>query len=142
MDELKNCKVCGKIYTSNGFNNVCNNCISRDEDDFEKIREYLYLHPHASMYEVATNLEITINKIKHYLRDGRIEIIEKDNQFLTCNTCGKPIHTGWYCDECLKTSNQDLKSSHTGSSSGESQSSLNKSIKTDSKINFLSKNKK
>ena len=53
MDELKNCSICGKVYQSNEFINVCPNCVEHEENDFEAIREYLYQHPHASIYEVA-----------------------------------------------------------------------------------------
>ena len=42
MDELKNCSVCGKVYQSNEFANVCPNCVEHEENDFETIREYLY----------------------------------------------------------------------------------------------------
>ena len=73
-----------------------------------KPSENTYIHHSlASIYEVATNLDLTINKIKHFLRDGRIEVVEKDNQFLSCKTCGKPIHSGWYCEDCLKQSKSD-----------------------------------
>lgn len=143
MDELKNCKLCGKLYQSNAITNACPSCIEHDIKDFETIREYLYQHPHASIYEVATNLEFTINKIKHYLRDGRIEVIEKDNHFLACETCGKPIHSGWYCDDCLKQPSRDSKVSHSGSfGGGDASSNANNPPKKDSKMNFLSKDKK
>lgn len=147
MDELKNCKICGKVYPSNEFANVCPNCTEHNENEFDIIREYLYTHPNASIYEVATNLDITINKIKHFLRDGRIEIVEKDNHFLACQTCGKSIHSGWYCDDCLKQSKYDSNPNYPANSNNNypinnNPGSSNIPGKGESKINYLSKNKK
>ena len=77
----------------------------------------------------------TINKIKHFLRDGRIEIVEKDNKFLSCQTCSKPIHSGWYCEDCLRQLKADSKSGlsvspgNTCSNSGNDQSKFSKAEK-------------
>jgi hypothetical protein len=145
MDELKNCSICGKVYQSNEFTNVCTNCVEHEENEFEIIREYLYTHPLASIYEVATNLDLTINKIKHFLRDGRIEVVEKNNQFLSCKTCGKPIHSGWYCEDCLRQAKLDIKPGPAGTvgpNGGVYPGSNYVPSKAEEKIKFLSKNKK
>ena len=114
MDELKNCKICGRLFQTNGIKERCPICIDHDEEDFSKIREYLYVHPFAKIFEVSINLDISINKIKRFLRDGRIEIVEKDNQFLKCEICGKSICTGQYCDECCKSTVHDFRSYFVG----------------------------
>lgn len=142
MDELKNCSICGKVYQSNEFTNCCPNCIELENNDFEIIREYLYQHPLASIYEVATNLDLTINKIKHFLRDGRLEVVGKDNIFLSCKTCGKPIHSGWYCEDCLRQAKSDAKIGQSAPLGGTQQSISSVPSKAEEKIKFLSKNKK
>lgn len=114
MIEVKNCKKCGRIYEAKYGVNMCLDCIQQDEKDFKKIKEYLYLHPFAKIFEVSTNLDISINKIKRYLREGRIEIVEKDNQFLKCELCGRSICSGQYCDECNKKANYNIKSTYIG----------------------------
>ena len=96
MDELKNCKICGRLFQPIGFFERCPHCIDRDEEDFSKIREYLIIHPFAKIFEVSINLNISVNKIKRFLRDGRMEIVEKNNQFLKCEICGKSICSGQY----------------------------------------------
>lgn len=114
MDELKNCKVCGRLFQEIGLFDRCPNCFQRDEEDFNKIREYLFIHPYAKIFEVSVNLNISINKIKRFLRDGRMEIIEKNNQFLKCECCGKSICSGQYCEECTKTVTHDYRSYYVG----------------------------
>lgn len=114
MDELKNCKICGRLYQPRAHYEICPICTVHDEEDFSKIREYLYLHPFAKVFEVSMNLDISINKIKRYLREGRIEIIEKNNQFLKCEICGKSICSGQYCSDCCKANVHDFKSYYVG----------------------------
>jgi uncharacterized protein len=135
MEEVKNCKMCGKIFQGNEITEVCKDCITNEDSDFSRIRDFLYEHPHSSIYDVATSLNITINIIKHYLRDGRIEIVEKDNQFLTCTTCGKPIHSGWYCDDCLKRPSNDPKPLRNNDLS-DKQHPPDKNKKAEHKINY------
>lgn len=111
-----NCSRCGRFFESNGFITLCPNCYEKDQSDFEKIRQYLYEHPRAKIFQVSTDLDISVHKIKRYLREGRLEIIEKDNLFLKCEACGKAICSGVYCDECSKKSKNDFKAVYAGNS--------------------------
>lgn len=140
MDELVNCKICGKLFQSNTLARVCQNCAEQDEKNYKILRDYLVEHPKASIYEVATNLDISINKIKFYLKEGRIEIVEKDNQFLLCEMCKRPIHSGRCCDECLnKHSTHDYKSAFVGNSNPKSNSKSSSDKKSATKINYGAK---
>jgi hypothetical protein len=143
MDELSNCKVCGRVFQANELAKVCQNCTGQDESNYNKLRNYLIEHPRASIYDVATNLDISINRIKFYLREGRIEIVEKDNRFLLCEQCGQPIHSGRCCEECLhKHSTHDYKSVFVGNLNTKSiaKSSIpNK--KSEFKINYFPKDR-
>jgi len=85
------------------FFRVCPTCYENDENEFQKIKDYLNVHPCAKIFDVVADLNISIKQIKRYLRESRLEILEKDNHFLLCESCGKSIRTGRYCDECYKT---------------------------------------
>ena len=126
MEELKNCKICGRLYQQHGYYDRCPQCFERDEEDFCKIREYLLVHPYAKIFEVSSNLALSINKIKRYLKEGRMEIVEKNNQFLKCELCGKPICSGIHCDECSKQTIHDFRSYYVG----------NGNLKEVAKINY------
>ncbi|MCX7748547.1 MAG: flagellar protein [Clostridia bacterium] len=110
MIELKNCTVCGKVFPSNGFTNTCPLCREKDEADFKKIRDYLYIHPCSNMYEVSVTLGMPIHQIKRYLREDRLEIIEKNNSFLHCEICKTSIRSGKYCSECGPKADHPLHS--------------------------------
>lgn len=109
-----NCEHCGKVFNSNGFFKVCPGCMERDENDFTKIKEYLYERPCSKIFEVANDLNMPVKKIKRYLRENRLEIIEKNNHFLFCEMCGKPIRSGKYCDECYREFHRNFKTIYVG----------------------------
>ena len=113
MQGFQNCKRCGKLFESNGFSVLCPTCWKFDEYDFQKIKEYLTLHPGAKIFEVSNNLDISVAKIKRYLRESRLEIIDFKNLFLFCDKCGKCIRTGKYCDECYRTSQSSVSVAYT-----------------------------
>lgn len=116
MENICVCNICGRSFENTASVNICKNCIEQDISDFNKIRDYLFIHPKAKMLEVSTNLDIPIRKIKRFLRESRLEIVEKDNPFLKCDNCGKPICLGTLCEDCKDKSAHDFKSTFTGSS--------------------------
>lgn len=119
MPDLKNCERCGKLHNSTFFN-LCPPCLEQDEADFRKIKEFLYEHPCAKIFEVVSALGMPVNKIKRYLRENRLEIIESNNRFLFCEMCGKPIRSGKYCDSCYREFHHDFKVFYVNSKSGHS----------------------
>ena len=103
-----------KDAEKHGFNLICSSCYELDEMDFKKIKEYLHTNPCAKIYEVVNALDMSVKKIKRYLRESRLEILEKNNRFLFCEMCSKPIQSGKYCDECYKAFHHEYKVIYTG----------------------------
>jgi flagellar operon protein (TIGR03826 family) len=108
--EMRNCRSCGKIFAYIG-KPVCPTCSKKDEEDFKRVKEYLYENPGASVVQISNDLEISVRKIKTYLREGRLEIIgDEGNLLLECEICGKSIRTGRFCQECSDELVRDIKS--------------------------------
>jgi len=97
--EVRNCIRCGKLFNYLG-KPICNGCIEKDEEDFEKVKEYIYDHPKCSISEVAEAIGVSIRKITKFLREERLEVAEGSVGWLTCESCGEEIKTGRYCKEC------------------------------------------
>lgn len=111
MPDVRNCKRCGKIFNYIGGAPLCQACKDMDEEDFKRIKDYLYKNPGAAMSMVASELEISVEKIKRFLKDGRLEIIgDEPNFVLECESCGKSIKTGRFCDACEKDLAHGFKS--------------------------------
>lgn len=101
MPDVRNCRKCGKIFNFIGGAPICQVCKQADEEDFQRIKEYLYKNPGSSVTQVSSELEISIEKIKRFLKEGRLEITGDDgNMILECENCGKAIKSGRLCDIC------------------------------------------
>lgn len=110
MAIIRNCKVCGRIFSYAGGMAVCEPCRNEDDDTFKKVKDYLYDNPGASLSEVSSAVGTSIQRIKGYLKDGRLEIMEAGgNLILECEKCGKSIKTGKYCDNCMNSLASNLK---------------------------------
>jgi len=130
MANLVTCDRCGRFFELSdfGFIHLCPPCFQQDMQDFEKIRRYLYEHPGAKIFEVSTVLDIPVSQIKRYLREGRLEILEKNNCFLKCERCGKPICSGTHCDDCSKYADRGVKAVYTANYLRKGRHKLNYSL--------------
>ncbi|KKC30422.1 flagellar protein [Caldanaerobacter subterraneus subsp. pacificus DSM 12653] len=98
--EIRNCKRCGRPYIYTG-KDLCPVCYQQDEEDFLKVRDYLDMHPNATMLEVSQNTQVSAKKIMDFLKEGRLILSPSNvNIGLKCERCGKPILSGRFCDEC------------------------------------------
>lgn len=107
---VRNCKKCGKIYNYDGFP-YCNHCRKEEEEIFQKVKEYIYDNPKASIQEVSDDTEVSTKKILNYLRQGRLEIRDGGNLILDCERCGQAIKTGRFCGKCAYEIENELKRS-------------------------------
>ena len=110
MPDVRNCRRCNRIFNYLSGPPICFDCKQQDEENFKRVKEYLYDNPKASLFEVSKELEISVQQIRMYLKEGRLEIIgDGGNMFLECERCGKSIVTGRYCEGCAKEVTDDLK---------------------------------
>ena len=99
------CTRCHRIFKRTGSENVCPACAPIDEVEFRLIKEYITEHQGASSSEVVLALGVSLNQIKRYLKEERLEIRGDNKGFIRCETCGKSINSGRLCDNCYKEAN-------------------------------------
>ena len=110
MPDLRNCKRCNKLFNYIG-RPICPVCVDKDEVDFRRVKQYLYENQGATLSQVSLELDISVERIKSYLKEGRLEIVgDEKNLILECEACGKSIKTGRHCDECMRDLANGLKS--------------------------------
>ena len=78
----------------------CKDCHYKMYDDYGKVREYLDAHRGANQAEVSQATGVSINKIRQFLRDERIEIAPNSLIFIHCESCHKQITSGRFCPKC------------------------------------------
>ncbi|NLY74105.1 MAG: MerR family transcriptional regulator [Firmicutes bacterium] len=108
--DVRNCKRCGKIYNYTG-SAVCNNCLRQEQEDFEKVREYLFQHPNSSAAEVSEAVGVELKVISRFLKEGRLEadyIKMSGDDGLACEKCGNPVTSGRFCENCIREMQADF----------------------------------
>lgn len=98
--DVRNCRNCGRMFNYLGGPSICPVCKSKEEDDFQKVKEYIRENPGAQMAEIAEVNEVSVQQIQQWVREERLEF-SKDSQIsLNCEKCGEPIRTGRFCEKC------------------------------------------
>ncbi len=88
---------------------VCPACRDSAEDDFQRVREYVYDHQGVTIQETAIACDVTEKMIRQWLREERLELVHASGEFV-CEVCGRPIINGRYCGICKEKLLSELKS--------------------------------
>ncbi|SKC55925.1 MerR family transcriptional regulator [Maledivibacter halophilus] len=108
--KVRNCKECGKLFQYDGISKLCYRCRKKDDEDFRKVKEYLYENPKETITVVSEETQVPEDKILRYLREGKLEIVgENPGILLDCESCGKSIRTGRYCEQCARALERGFK---------------------------------
>ena len=105
--DVRNCKSCGNLFNYVG-RNICPACARRLEKQFDKVKKYIRENPGATIGEVAEKNEVSINQIRNWIREERLELSRESSIGVECERCGKLIRSGRMCDECKKAATNDL----------------------------------
>ena len=108
---IASCKRCGRIFQKTA-SDICPDCMRKEEATFDEIKLFLRTHENAGIPEVVEALDVDEELVVKFLRDGRL--IASKKMTYPCAECGKPIQSGKYCPDCLKSlvnTVQDLKDS-------------------------------
>lgn len=105
FNDIKYCEICKRPLPADFEEPICLNC--REQALFQKVKEYIRSND-VTEYDVANHFEIPLSKVKHWIREGRIEY--KDQQLnaritFNCARCGAQISFGTLCTKCLKSAN-------------------------------------
>lgn len=97
---VRNCRMCGRIfnYVAGAF--LCQGCREKMEEKFQEVKEFIRQHPGVSIPEVSETCDVDPSQIRQWLREERLEVTENSALYLSCESCGMPIRSGRYCDKC------------------------------------------
>lgn len=107
---ILNCKECGKLFQYDGISKLCFQCRKKDDEDFRRVKDYLYEFPKETITVVSQETEVPEDKILRYLREGKLEISgDNPGLLLECESCGAGIRSGRFCDKCANTLDRGLR---------------------------------
>lgn len=115
---LRNCSECGRMFEFTA-RVLCPDCVNKEEEDYELIKNCLKHNPGAGILEVGEKTGISEKKILVFLKTGRLIIEPTNTILLNCERCGEPISSGRYCNNCCALLDKVLESPpRTADSSG------------------------
>lgn len=113
---VRNCRLCGRIYNYVMGPNICPACRDSMEAKFQEVKEYIRNHKGCGIPEVSEACDVEAGQIRQWLREDRLEVTEDSAIFLNCESCGAPIRSGRFCDKCngnmVKGFNEMLNAGH------------------------------
>lgn len=80
-----------------------------EEEKFEQVRDYILIHPAASVAEISEANDVSPTKLFEWIREERLEFSDdSEYAWFSCQSCGTKIKSGRLCNRC-KVLNQKQK---------------------------------
>ncbi len=110
MATLRNCIRCGKLFSPiSSSMKLCFDCDREDQEQFNKVKEYLKEHSTATVIEITKATGVERKQIYEWVKSGRLDVAHVLDLGLTCESCGKPIKSGRFCIECAARIESDAR---------------------------------
>lgn len=98
--DVRNCRTCGGIFNYVSGPITCPACREKLEEKFQEVKSYIQGHKGAGIPEVAEACEVDVAQIRQWLREERLELSAEVASGIECESCGKPIRSGKFCEKC------------------------------------------
>ena len=105
---IKECANCHKVLPADYAYNICPKC--KEDELFSRVKYYIRTHE-VNEYMVANEFQIPLRKVRGWIKEGRIEYVDKDTRIVgtKCQRCGKPVTFGMLCPDCMRLLNYSNK---------------------------------
>lgn len=103
-ENLKNCRVCGKVFIVQSDESLCRDCLQKEEAERNKVMDYVRDNPGVSIDKTIADTGVPDRLVKRMVLEGKFS--SEGNYATTqsirvCAICGAPIgSTGIYCRSC------------------------------------------
>ncbi len=96
---MMNCEKCGKVFSSLS-SRLCEECREEEEKMLKRAKEELYRNPGLGMMDLVQRLDIPLETLEKFVREGRLVLRSKERLALACEMCGREITGGKRCAAC------------------------------------------
>lgn len=110
--DVRNCKSCGRLYNYFAGQIFCPDCMSKLDEKFKLVKDYIYEHPHAGVQEISQEFEVAIPIIHRWIREERLSFADDSAIGIPCEGCGVTIKTGRFCGKCKNNLTQGFQNAY------------------------------
>lgn len=107
---VKNCRKCGKMFNYVFGPIICSECMSAQEELFQKAKKYVQDNPGCDIQELSENVEVDAQQIRQWIREERLQFSDDSPIRIACEGCGSMISSGRYCQACKNNMSNGLQS--------------------------------
>jgi len=108
LNSLRNCKKCGRLFSSLDGGGLCSRCNDDVDDSFTRVREYIYDNPTSSVKDVSEGTAVPTEAILKWIREEKIRL--SDGSGITfCERCSEPSNGNRFCNKCVHELSSGLK---------------------------------
>ncbi len=132
--EVRNCKGCGRLFNYIGGMPLCEACRKELEDKFQQVKDYIYEHKGADINEVAEKNDVSVQQLRQWVREERLEFSESSQVGLACERCGAMLRSGRFCKACKDKLANNLGNMYR---SEEPKVAIKKETNTNARMRFL-----
>lgn len=97
---VRNCRMCGKIFNYISGQPVCPSCKEELEKKFQEVKQYVQSNKDTSIPSVAEACDVEESQIRQWVREERLVFADGSAIGIECESCGALIRTGRFCDKC------------------------------------------
>lgn len=98
--EVKNCKDCKRLFNYIGGPRLCPDCRAKLEEKFAEVKKFVEENKNASISVVSEEMDVSVQQLNQWIREERLIFAEGSAVMIDCESCGAPIRTGRYCENC------------------------------------------
>ena len=106
--DVRNCRQCGRLFNYLGGPPICQACREAVEEKFQQVKEYVRNNPGSNIQMVAEDNDVTVQQIRQWIREERLEFSADSQVGIECEGCGASIRTGRFCEACKSRMRGDL----------------------------------
>ncbi len=112
LKKLRNCRKCNRLFSAAEGVSLCSRCNDEVDDEFTKVREYIYDNKSASVKDVSHNTGVETDIILKWIREGKI-VLGDHSSISFCERCDAPSDGNRFCPKCVHELSVGLKSGLT-----------------------------
>ena len=105
---IAHCPECGNVFQKNA-RNLCVSCAAVVDDQLFSIERYLLRNRLASTEEAAKATNLPPERIRSWIRYGKLKVFDYPNLTDQCDLCQAPIRRGHLCSACSTRINDDIE---------------------------------
>ena len=98
--DVRNCRKCGKIFNYVAGAVICPACRECQETEFQRVKEYIRENKQVTIPMIARECEVGAHQIRQWIRQERLVFSDDSVIGINCESCGKTIKTGRFCEIC------------------------------------------